>query len=153
MTSAALKYFDDFAIGETIELGSYHVTADEIVEFAKEFDPQDFHLDRAAGDKSILGGLAASGWHVSSILMRLLATGWLNGTHSMGSNHIHEMKWRRPVLAGDVLRGVLTLVDKRVSASKPDTGIFTMQVHLLDAAGELRTEMSAICFMRVRPAC
>lgn len=148
-----IKYFDDFAVGETIDLGSYHITAEEVLEFARTFDPQDFHLDEAAGKQSVLGGLAASGWHVSSILMRLLADGWLNHAHSLGSNHIHEMKWRRPVLAGDVVRGTVMIKDKRISSSKPDTGIFTIVVELKDDNGELRTEMSAVSFMRVKPAC
>ena len=151
--AAQLKYFDEFAIGETIELGSHELTAEEIIEFASAFDPQDFHLDAKAGGQSVLGGLAASGWHVSSVLMRLLATGWLNNAHSLGSNHIHEMKWLRPVLAGDVLNGVVTIQDKRVSGSKPETGIITMLVRLKDNAGTVRTEMSGIVFMRVKPAC
>jgi acyl dehydratase len=148
-----MKHFDDFEVGQEIELGSHHVTAEEIVEFAAEFDPQDFHLSEAAGKASVLGGLAASGWHVSSILMRLLATGWLNHAHSMGSNNIQEMKWLRPVLAGETLSGCATILDKRVSARRPEMGVFTCVVRLFAADGSPKTEMKAVTFMRVKPAC
>lgn len=148
-----MKYHDDFSVGQVIELGSYPVSAEEIIAFAREFDPQDFHLSEEAGRASLLGGLSASGWHVSSILMNLIATGWLNHTHSMGSNHIQEMKWVKPVLAGDVVTGRVTILEKRISKSRPELGIFTSVFHLAGSQGELKTEMRAITFMRVKPAC
>jgi acyl dehydratase len=148
-----MKHHDDFDVGVEIALGSYHVAADDIVAFAQEFDPQDFHLSEEAGRASILGGLAASGWHVSSILMNLLATGWLNHTHSMGSNHIPDMKWLKPVLAGETVTATLKILEKRVSTKRPDMGIFVSLSELRNAEGELKTEMRAVTFMRVKPAC
>jgi acyl dehydratase len=147
-----MKYYDDFSAGQEIELGSYLVTAEEIVAFAREFDPQPFHLSEEAGKASVLGGLAASGWHVSSIMMNLLATGWLNHAHCMGSNHIQEMKWLKPVLAGAVVSGHAKILEKRISAKRPEMGIFNSIFHLM-AEGETKTEMRAITFMRVKPAC
>ena len=143
-----MKYHDDFAVGQEIELGSYPVSAEEIIAFAREFDPQDFHLSEEAGRASVLGGLAASGWHVSSMMMNLIATGWLNHTHSMGSNHIQEMRWLKPVLAGDVLKGRVQILEKRVSSKRPEMGIFSSVFHLTGASGELKTEMRAITFMK-----
>ena len=102
---AELLHFEDFAVGQVIDLGTYAVTAAEIREFASEFDPQPFHLDEAAGKASILGGLAASGWHVCSMLMRMIADSWLNKSASMGSNGVSEVKWLKPVLAGETLSG------------------------------------------------
>jgi acyl dehydratase len=148
-----MKHHDDFEVGQEIELGSYAVSADEIVAFAREFDPQDFHLSEEAGRASILGGLAASGWQVSSIMMKLIATGWLNHTHSMGSNQLLEVKWLKPVLAGDVLSARMKILEKRVSSKRPEMGIFSSVFYLSSASGELKTEMRAITFMRVRPAC
>jgi acyl dehydratase len=148
-----MKYHDDFAVGEELALGTHLVTAEEIIAFAQEFDPQDFHLSEDAGKASILGGLAASGWHVSSILMNLLAKGWLNRTHSLGSNHIPEMKWLKPVFAGETVTGKLTILEKRVSSKRPDMGIFVSRTLLTNQIGELKTEMRAVTFMRVRPAC
>jgi acyl dehydratase len=149
----SLRTFEDFAPGDVIALGSYTVTAEEIIDFARRFDPQPFHLDEAAGRASPLGGLAASGWHVSSILMRLLAEGWLNQTRSMGSNNVQEMKWLKPVLAGDVLSGELTITGKRRLSSRPGTGLFNIVVRLAGADGVVRTEMTAIVFMGVGSAC
>ncbi len=147
-----MKYHDDFTIGQEIDLGFYHVTAEDIIAFAREFDPQPFHLSEEAGKASVLGGLAASGWHVSSIMMNLLATGWLNHAHSMGSNHIQEMKWLKPVLAGTTLSGHARILEKCVSSKRPEMGIFGSVFHLM-SEGELKTEMRAVTFMRVKPAC
>lgn len=150
---AELLYFEDFAVGQVIGLGAYPVTAAEIIAFASEFDPQPFHLDEAAGKSSILGGLAASGWHVCSMLMRMMADSWLNKSASMGSNGVSEVKWLKPVLAGEVLSGTATIVSKRVSSKRPEMGIFECLFELFNEAGEKKTVMTAVVFMRVRAAC
>jgi acyl dehydratase len=147
-----LLHFEDFAVGQVIDLGSYAVTAAEIREFASEFDPQPFHLDEAAGRASLLGGLAASGWHVCAMFMRLLADGWLNKTASMGSNGVPEVKWLKPVLAGEVLSGTVTIISKRVSSKRPEMGIFQCLFELFNQAGVKKTEMTAVVFMRVKAA-
>jgi acyl dehydratase len=148
-----LLHFEDFAVGQVIDLGSYVVTAAEIREFANEFDPQRFHLDEEAGEASLLGGLAASGWHVCAMFMRLLAEGWLNKTASMGSNGVPEVKWLKPVYAGETLSGSVTILTKRVSAKRLEMGIFQCLFELFSESGEKKTEMTAIVFMRVKAAC
>jgi acyl dehydratase len=148
-----LLHFEDFAVGQVIDLGSYVVTAKEIREFANEFDPQRFHLDKEAAEASLLGGLAASGWHVCSMFMRLLAEGWLNKTASMGSNGVPEVKWLKPVYAGETLSGSVTILTKRFSAKRPEMGIFQCLFLLVNESGEKKTEMTAIVFMRVKAAC
>ena len=148
-----LLHFEDFAVGQVIDLGSYAVTAQEIREFASEFDPQRFHMDKAAGEASLLGGLAASGWHVCAMLMRMMADSWLNKSASMGSNGVPEVKWLKPVLAGETLSGAMTIVSKRVSAKRPEMGIFNCLFELFNAQGEKKTEMTAVVFMRVKAAC
>ena len=148
-----LLHFEDFEVGQVIDLGSYAVTAQEIREFANEFDPQRFHLDEEAAEASLLGGLAASGWHVCAIFMRLLADGWLNKTVSMGSNGVPEVKWLMPVYAGEVLSGAVTITSKRVSSKRPEMGIFQCLFELVNESSEKKTEMTAVVFMRVKAAC
>ena len=148
-----LLHFEDFEVGQVIDLGSYAVTAAEIREFASEFDPQRFHLDEEVGEASLLGGLAASGWHVCSMFMRMLAESWLNKTASMGSNGVPEVKWLKPVFAGEVLSGVVTIMSKRVSSKRPEMGIFQCLFELFNEVGEKKTEMTAVVFMRVKAAC
>ena len=148
-----LLHFEDFAVGQVIDLGSYAVSAAEIKEFAREFDPQAFHLDEAAGKASLLGGLAASGWHVCSMLMSMIANSWLNKSASMGSNGVSEVRWLKPVLAGETLSAAATIVSKRISSKRPELGIFECLFELFNEAGEKKTEMTAVVFMRVKAAC
>lgn len=150
---SGLLHFEDFEVGQVISLGRYFVSAEEIREFAAEFDPQDFHLKEDAGEASILGGFAASGWHINSMLMRMLALSWLNKSASMGSNGVQEVRWLRPVLAGDTLHGTLTITSKRVSSKRPEMGIFQFVCELFNEANEKKTEMTAVVFMRVKAAC
>jgi acyl dehydratase len=150
---AGLFHFEDFEAGQVLDLGTYAVTAEEIMAFASEFDAQPFHLDEAAGEASLLGGLAASGWHVSAMMMRMLAESWLNRSASMGSNGVSEMKWLKPVLAGETLNGSIAIISKRVSSKRPEMGIFQCRVELSNNAGQKKAEMAAVIFMRVKAAC
>jgi acyl dehydratase len=128
--------YEDFVEGMTIDLGTKTVSADEIVEFASEFDPQPMHLDEEAGKASILGGLAASGWHTCSMFMRLLCDSLLLDSTSQGAPGIDHCKWLRPVLAGDTLHARLTVLAKRVSAKRPNLGFVTMQSDITNQRGE-----------------
>jgi acyl dehydratase len=148
MSSSDLHY-EDFAPGQTIELGGYHVSAEEIVGFASQFDPQPIHLDEAAGRASILGGLCASGWHVCSIIMRLMVDGFLGKSASMGSSGVEEVKWLKPVYAGETVRGRFTVTAKRISAKRPEMGILSMRVDLLGEDDALKCQMTGILFVKV----
>ena len=119
------RYFEDFSVGDVAELGPRLVTREEIVTFAGQFDPQPMHLDEEAAEHSMLGGLAASGWHTCSIMMRMIVDGFLGDIASMGAPGIDEVKWLKPVRPDDRLtvRGVVTNV--RASASRPDRGFVT----------------------------
>jgi acyl dehydratase len=147
---ADLLHYEDFAVGQVFPLGTYHVTAQEIIDYAREFDPQPFHLDAAAGKASILGGLAASGWHNCAILMRMICNGYLDRAAGMGSNGMSEVKWLKPVLAGETLTGSMTVLDRRVSRSRPEMGILTCKWLLANVAGEVKVEQTGVNFMRVR---
>lgn len=128
--------YEDFQVGSSLELGSKLVSAGEIVEFASEFDPQPMHLDRAAGEASILGGLSASGWHICGMFMRMLCDALLLDSTSQGSPGIDEVKWKKPVLAGDRLTARSTVLDKRMSSSKPGLGLVSMRAEMVNQRGE-----------------
>lgn len=116
------KYFDDFVVGETIELGSVDVTEESIIQFARQFDPQVFHIDPVAAKDSPFGGLIASGWHTCSMYMRLLYDGLLSGASSQGSSGMEELRWLAPVRPGDTLLARYTVLDATPSATKPGRG-------------------------------
>jgi len=128
--------YEDFEVGSSLELGSKLVTAEEIVEFASEFDPQPMHLDQAAGEASILGGLSASGWHICGMFMRLLCDSLLLDSTSQGSPGIDEVKWKKPVLAGDRLTARSTVLAKRISSSRPGLGLVSMRAEMINQRGE-----------------
>ncbi len=114
--TAGLLHFEDFRVCQSFDLGTYKITAEEIVEFAREFDPQPQHLSDEAARKTILGGLAASGWHICAIAMRLFVDGLLNRSTSLGGVSVDEARWLRPVRPGDVLRMTAEVLQTRVSA-------------------------------------
>jgi len=107
-----VRYWEDIKAGEVIELGRRAVTKEAILTFAREFDPQPFHADEAAAQRTIWGGLIASGWHTGSMLMRLFYDGFLKDTVSLGSPGIDELKWLKPVRPGDTLSTEWTVTEK-----------------------------------------
>lgn len=127
--------FEDFVEGDVIELGSKRATADEIVAFATEFDPQPMHLDEDAGAASILGGLSASGWHTCAMFMRLLCDGILLDSTSQGSPGIDYVKWKKPVLAGDELTAAVKVIATRQSKSRPSIGLVTIHSEMRNQEG------------------
>ena len=131
------RYFEDYEVGESVEFGDYAVTEQEIIEFAKRYDPQPFHVDPAAGAKTIYGGLIASGWMTGSIMMRLLVDHFISPIASMGSPGIDEVRWHKPVRPGDRLRVRVTVHEKRRSESKPDRGVIRMSQEALNQDGEV----------------
>jgi acyl dehydratase len=141
--------FEDFVEGSEIDLGAKHVTAEEIVEFAGEFDPQPMHLDEAAGKASILGGLSASGWHTCAIYMRLLCDAFLLDSTSQGAPGIDRIKWRKPVLAGDRLNGTTTVLSRRESKSRPSIGLVAFRSELFNQRGEAVFELeNTVMFLK-----
>ena len=133
--------YEDFEVGASIPLGSKLVTAEEIVEFASEFDPQPMHLDEEAGRASILGGLSASGWHTCAIFMRMICDAYLLDSTSQGAPGVDHVKWRRPVLAGDTLTGRSTVTARRLSQSRPAPGFVTFRYELFNQNGETVFDM------------
>jgi acyl dehydratase len=145
-----LLHYEDFTVGQSWELGTYQVTADEIKSFAREFDPQFFHLDEDRAKSSVLGGLSASGWHTCGMLMRLMVDGYLYKTAAMGSPGLDEVKWLKPVYAGEKLLGRMTVLAKRQSKSRPDMGLITMRWEAQSTIGETKIDMTGINLIKVR---
>ncbi|WP_186387211.1 MULTISPECIES: MaoC family dehydratase [unclassified Stappia] len=143
------RSFEDFEPGETIALGSKTVTREEIIAFAAEFDPQPFHLDDAAGEASLLGGLAASGWHTIAMLMRLLCDNLLLNSSGKGSPGVEEVRWMRPVRPGDVLTASAEVISSRVLNSRPDLGMVDFLFTVTDQTGTpVMTQRNKILFGR-----
>jgi acyl dehydratase len=128
-------YFEDFAPGTVTEFGPRILTRDEIVTFAAEFDPQPMHLDEAAAGASMLGGLAASGWHSCCVLMRMLSDHLLSRSSFLGAPGIEEVRWLAPVRAGETIMARATVLETRASRSRPEMGFVKFLFELVDASG------------------
>ena len=143
---------EDFKPGLSGRYGPRHVTADEIREFAAEFDPQPMHLDEEAASKSMLRGLAGSGWHLCSLMMRMLCDGFITRTASLGSPGVNELRWLAPLRPGDDLTMDVDVIEARVSKSRPETGIVTFKMTTRNAAGEALCEMTSPIIVSRRDA-
>ena len=133
----SLLYFEDFPPGEVSEYGDRLVTAEDIVEFARDFDPQPFHLDDEAGRETQAGGLIASGWHTAALLMRMNCDEFILRSASQGAPGTDEVNWLKPVRPGDRLRVRRTTLSARVSRSRPETGLVEMLFEVLNQNGEI----------------
>ena len=131
-----MRYFEDLNPGDTFDLGELTLSEEEIVEFARTYDPQPFHVDRAAAAKSHFGGIVASGWHTGSAFMGLLVRGLLHDVASLGSGGLDELRWLKPVRPGEKLRGRLTILSKKESERHPDRGTTVNLGELLNEKGE-----------------
>jgi len=147
-----LSWFDDYVPGASYECGTVSFDQDSIVAFAKEFDPQPFHLDPVAAAASQYGGLIASGWHTAAAVMRVLVENYLAAESSLGSPGLDEIRWPQPVRPGDTLRVRATVVEARRSLSKPDRGIIKTLIEAVNPEGQAAFWATAINFMLVRPA-
>jgi acyl dehydratase len=142
-------YLDDLQPGQSFALGRRTVTRDEIVAFARAWDPQPFHLDEAAAAASIYGQLIASGWHTVCVFMRMFADGLLNRAAALGSPGIDELRWRKPVHAGDGLEAAVEILEVRPSRSRPDRGAARIRSVVRNQHGdEVLTMVATVMFLR-----
>ncbi len=146
-----MRYFEDFKVGETIELGSYTISEEEIIAFARQFDPQPFHIDTEKARHSLFGTLVASGWHTASIYMRLMVDGLLNDAAAQASPGLDRLSWLRPVQAGDTLTARLKVLDTRLSLSRSNTGIVRQLYEMLNQDQEVVLRMEGSTFYGLRP--
>jgi len=141
-----------FRIGTTMTLGSHTFEPEAIKAFARKYDPQIFHIDEEAARKSVLGGLCASGWHTCAMFMRMLCDAFLLDSTCQGAPGVDQVKWKKPVLAGDTLRGNLVVLAKRLSRSKPQLGFITMRSELVNQRGESVFELENSVMFLTRDA-
>jgi acyl dehydratase len=144
------RYFEDYVPGAVHELGSVVVDEEEVLDFGKRYVPLPYHIDKEAAKKSIYGGLIASGWHTAAIMMRLYTDNYLSKVANLGSPGCDEMRWDKPVFPGDELSVRVTVLEARVSQSKPDRGIIRSFVEVLNQKREVAMSLKMVNFVRTR---
>ena len=144
------RYFEDYVPGLTVDCGGFSVSEAEIIAFAEKYDPQPFHVDPVAAKAGPFGGLIASGWHTTSMMMRQLVDHFVSPESSLGAAGVDEVRWPRPVRPGDTLRVRATVLEARRSASKPDRGIVKSLAELTNSGGELVMKVTAVNFILLR---
>jgi acyl dehydratase len=151
VSASGLTYFEDYVPGMTRDCGSVSVDQAEIISFARQFDPQPFHVDPVAAASGPFGGLIASGWHTAGLVMRLIVENYVAPESSLGSVGLDELRWPYPVRPGDTLRVRVTVLEARRSQSKPDRGILKTLIEAENQDGQPVMRATAINFIRVRP--
>jgi acyl dehydratase len=146
----AVRYWEDFEVGEETVHGTHEITTDEIVAFGREFDPQPFHTDREVDGP--FGGLIASGWHTAALYMGMFVRNVLLDSASLGSPGVEELRWLHPVRPGDVLTGRSRVVEAWVSERDPRRGTIVGEHELVNQRGEVVMRMRARGFIARRPA-
>jgi acyl dehydratase len=146
------RWLDDFQVGDVTTFGRTRVTAEDIRAFARQFDPQPFHLDEAAGRATPFGGLVASGWHTASLCMRMMVDQMGTGSGSIGSPGVDELRWLMPVRPGDELSVRSTVLEVTPSRSKPDRGVLRVRYEVLNGGGEVVMSMVALAMFLRDPA-
>jgi acyl dehydratase len=150
--SSRLRYWEDFPVGAEAEHGSVEVTEDDIVRFAREFDPQPFHTDPEAAARGPFGGLIASGWHTVALYMGLFVRSQLLRTASMGSPGVEQLLWLVPVRPGDVLSGRSRVVESWPSETNPGRGTVVGEHEFVNQRGEVVMRLRGRSHLARRPA-
>jgi len=136
VTSVEL-YWEDFKVGDTAPIGERTVDKDEVIAFARAYDPQPFHIDEAAAGQSMFKGLIASGWHTVAMTMRMMCDSYLNRSASLGSPGVDNVRWLKPVRPGDTLKGRRVVLETRASQSRPEMGVVKMRWEVSNQHDEL----------------
>jgi acyl dehydratase len=145
------RWFADYVPGATVELGPFEVEEAEMLDFARRFDPQPFHVDAGQAAAGPYSGLIASGWHTCALMMRLLTDDYLSPVSSLGSPGIDQLRWVLPVRPGDELTVRATVADSRLSRSQPDRGVVTTGIEVRNQADDVVLRMVAIDLVLIRP--
>jgi acyl dehydratase len=146
-----IRYFEDYAPGLTVDCGCFSVDEADIIAFAAQYDPQPFHVDRDAAREGPYGGIIASGWHTTSLMMRTVVEHFVSAESGLGAAGIDEIRWPRPVRPGDTLHVRATVLEARRSQSKPDRGIIKSRMELTNQHGEMAMTLTATNFVLARP--
>ncbi len=146
-----MRYFEDFAVGQSHELGSRSLSQDQIIAFAREYDPQPFHTDPEAAKRSVFGTLIASGWQTVGVFMSLLVAGMVGDMASMGSPGVDSIRWLKPVKPGDRLTGRVRILEATTSKSRAELGILKTEGELSNQDGDKVMTIVATSFIGRRP--
>jgi len=147
----AIKYYwEDLTVGQVHDLGTISPTREETMAFARQFDPQPFHLDDEAAKASVFGALSASGWHTCAMAMRLMVTNFLHETSSLGSPGLEGIQWLKPVFPGDTLRLQHTIVDTKPMRKRPDVGMVRTLWEMFNQNGDKVLHMEGWAMFRRR---
>ncbi|HQD15293.1 MAG TPA: MaoC family dehydratase [Ottowia sp.] len=130
------QYWEDLPVGRVLALGSVTVEREQVLAFARQYDPQPFHLDEAAAARSMFGRLSASGWHTCAMAMGLMVRGFLHESSSLGSPGLEKIQWLRPVYPGDTLTLRQTITEARPMASRPEVGLIRSLWEMFNQDGE-----------------
>jgi acyl dehydratase len=149
---APLQFWEDFPVGDVRDFGGLPVTREDVLEFARQFDPQPFHVDEDAARESLFGGLCASGWHTAAMAMRMMCDGYLLDSASLGSPGIDQLRWLQPVFPGDTLRVRMTVLAARPMASRPTVGLVQTRWEVRNQRDEPVMTMEGWGMFRRRPA-
>jgi acyl dehydratase len=144
------RYFEDYLTGSVYEFGSIAVEQEEVIAFARRFDPQVFHIDPESAKETIYGGLIASGWHTAGLMMRLFSEHFLSKVASLGSPGVDELRWHKPVRPGDELSVRVTILETKRSRSKPDRGIVNSFIEVINQNLDVVMSMKAFNFFYCR---
>ena len=144
------RFWEDFKVGEIEQIGGKKVERNEVIDFARQFDPQPFHVDESAAKSSMYGGLIASGWHTCAMVMRMMCDAYLVKSASVGSPGIDNLKWLKPVRPGDTIHARRTTLESRTSKSRPEIGIVRNLWEVFNQDGELVMTMEGYGMFRRR---
>lgn len=137
MTGTNTRYWRDIEVGEQHQTDSITISREDILDFAADFDPQPYHLNAEAADASIFGGLCASGWHVTALMMRLLTDTFMRASIDLlGSNGVSSLRWRKPVFAGDSLHASIKVADTSATVDSSPFGYIECDIEVDNQAGE-----------------
>jgi acyl dehydratase len=145
-----MQYYEDIQPGAARDIGNHTFTEQAIIAFARQFDPQSFHIDPEAAKKSAFGGLIASGWHTAATVMRMIVDSAIEVEASLGSPGFDDLSWLKPVRPGDTIRARMTCIDKTPSRSRPGIGSARFLIETFNQSDELVMRYTSIGIMRFR---
>jgi acyl dehydratase len=149
-TTVENRYFEDYVAGSVHEFGPIAVELDEVIEFGKRFVPLSYHTDPDLAKQSIYGGLIASGWHTAALMMRVYTDHYLSKVANLGSPGVDELRWDKPVFPGDELSIRVTVLESRLSSSKPDRGIVRSYLEVLNQNSQVVMNLKMVNFVLSR---
>jgi len=148
----SILYWEDFTVGQVMEFRGREITEEEIIEYARDFDPQPFHIDPEAASKHYFGGIIASGWQTAAFCMKMMVDGYLAKSSSVGSPGVEQLRWKQPVRPGETLSIKAEVIDRSLPKSKPELGFVKFTHTVFNQDGDVKmTMLSSGMFLR-RPS-